>query len=314
MQKNLYQLLELPDLSGIETVKRQFRMLAMRYHPDKHPENPEFEERFKSISAAYEVLGNEAKKREYDYRLNYQYVNLEGMDKNGEDLRKQQTVLLRKKRKEAVTKKIIQEYEILKNRNTFRFRLALYVAVILFGIQLIAENLYYTEESFAPINYVLGGVMIVGGSILWQNMFYTILLFKKLVQGAVKNIATRIWINLFLINSTALLLAFGLSYGIATYHFRNFYTETVGVIKTVWYPIGIGEYKKVLTYYHNGKRYRKTFEETAFGDETEKVVTVIYSYRNPKFAKVKEINASNQNRELHLLNHLRQVSDFEPFR
>ena len=268
-------------------------MLAMQYHPDKHPENPEFEERFKSISAAYEVLGNEAKKREYDYRLNYQYVDLEGKVKNGEDLRKQQAVLLRKKRKEAVTKKIIQEYEILKNGNTFRFRLALYVAVILFGIQLIAENLYYTEESFAPINYVLGGVMIVGGSILWQNMVYAILLFKKLVQGAVKNIATRIWINLFLINSTALLLAFGLSYGIATYHFRNFYTETVGVIKTVWYPIGIGEYKKVLTYYHNGKRYRKIFEETEFGDETEKVVTVMYSYRNPKFAKVKEINASN---------------------
>lgn len=293
MQKNLYQLLELPDLAGIETVKRQFRMLALQYHPDKHPENPEFEEKFKSISAAYEVLGNELKKRDYDYRLSYRYVDLEEKLKADAELRKQQTALLRKKRREAATKKIIQEYETLKNGNTFRFRLALYVAVILFGIQLIAENLYYTEESFAPINFVLGSIMIVGGSILWQNMVYTILLFKKLVQGSVKNIATRIWTNLFLINSTALLLAVGLSYGVAIYHFRNFYTETVGIIKTVWYPIGIGEYKKVLTYYHNGKRYRKTFEETAFGDETEKVVTVMYSYRNPKFAKVKEINASN---------------------
>jgi hypothetical protein len=63
--KNYYSILGLPDTASGEAIKRAYRQLALRYHPDKNPSR-EAEERFKEINAAYAVLGDAASRRAYD--------------------------------------------------------------------------------------------------------------------------------------------------------------------------------------------------------------------------------------------------------
>ncbi len=47
-------------------IKKAYRKLAMMYHPDKNPDDPEASEKFHDINAAYEVLSDNDKKQIYD--------------------------------------------------------------------------------------------------------------------------------------------------------------------------------------------------------------------------------------------------------
>lgn len=49
-----------------EEIKKAYRSLAFKYHPDRNPGDKLAEEQFKKINAAYEVLGDETKRRNYD--------------------------------------------------------------------------------------------------------------------------------------------------------------------------------------------------------------------------------------------------------
>jgi curved DNA-binding protein CbpA len=66
MIKDYYTTLGLgPDSSAVE-IKKAYRRLAMKYHPDRNNGNSESEERLKEINEAYHVLGDENKRRYYD--------------------------------------------------------------------------------------------------------------------------------------------------------------------------------------------------------------------------------------------------------
>jgi molecular chaperone DnaJ len=68
MIKDYYTTLGLsPDSSAAE-IKKAYRRLAMKYHPDRNNGNSESEERLKEINEAYQVLGDENKRRYYDLR------------------------------------------------------------------------------------------------------------------------------------------------------------------------------------------------------------------------------------------------------
>ena len=62
----LYDLLEISPDADEETIKKAYRRLAVKYHPDKNPGNKEAEEKFKKLSHAYEILGNKEKRQLYD--------------------------------------------------------------------------------------------------------------------------------------------------------------------------------------------------------------------------------------------------------
>lgn len=66
MAKSLYTILNIPETADAATIKKAYRTLAKEYHPDKNPNNPEAEDKFKEINAAYEVLSNSEKKQQYD--------------------------------------------------------------------------------------------------------------------------------------------------------------------------------------------------------------------------------------------------------
>jgi molecular chaperone DnaJ len=65
-EKNYYDVLGVSESADAKEITRAYRKLARQHHPDANPGNDQSEERFKEISAAYDVLGDEAKRKEYD--------------------------------------------------------------------------------------------------------------------------------------------------------------------------------------------------------------------------------------------------------
>ncbi len=63
---DLYAVLEVERSADPDTLKKAYRSLARRYHPDANPDNPEAEARFKEISHAYEVLSDPERRAHYD--------------------------------------------------------------------------------------------------------------------------------------------------------------------------------------------------------------------------------------------------------
>jgi molecular chaperone DnaJ len=65
-KKDLYEILGVKKEAGADELKRAYRKLAKKYHPDANPGNKIAEEKFKEISQAYDVLSDPAKKKQYD--------------------------------------------------------------------------------------------------------------------------------------------------------------------------------------------------------------------------------------------------------
>src|ERR687895_880562 len=63
---DLYKALEVSKEASQDEIRRSYRRLARKYHPDANPGDRQAEERFKEIQQAYEVLSNPEKRREYD--------------------------------------------------------------------------------------------------------------------------------------------------------------------------------------------------------------------------------------------------------
>lgn len=65
-KEDYYELLGVPRNASDSDIKKSFRRLAMKYHPDRNKDNPEAEEKFKKIKEAYEILSDAKKRSAYD--------------------------------------------------------------------------------------------------------------------------------------------------------------------------------------------------------------------------------------------------------
>ncbi|MCL4153133.1 UNVERIFIED_CONTAM: hypothetical protein GTU68_046606, partial [Idotea baltica] len=61
-----YESLGISKSASADEIKKAYRKLALKLHPDKNPDNPEAEEKFKVCSEAYQVLSNDETRAKYD--------------------------------------------------------------------------------------------------------------------------------------------------------------------------------------------------------------------------------------------------------
>lgn len=65
-KKDYYQILGVAKTASADEIKSAYRKLALKYHPDRNPDNKEAEDKFKEAAEAYEVLSDVDKRRTYD--------------------------------------------------------------------------------------------------------------------------------------------------------------------------------------------------------------------------------------------------------
>jgi molecular chaperone DnaJ len=65
-EKDYYRVLGVSDTASQKDIRSAFRKLSRQYHPDANPDDTAAEERFKEVSAAYDVVGDSEKRKEYD--------------------------------------------------------------------------------------------------------------------------------------------------------------------------------------------------------------------------------------------------------
>lgn len=75
-QKDYYKVLGVPKTASESDIKTAYRKLAMKYHPDRNPDNKDAENKFKEASQAYEVLSDPDKRKRYDQ---FGHAGVDGM-------------------------------------------------------------------------------------------------------------------------------------------------------------------------------------------------------------------------------------------
>ena len=79
---NYYKILELDETANSDEIKKAYRKLSLRYHPDKNPNDPETVKKFQTITEAYEILGDKDKKKQYDMLQKNPFMNMMGQNMN----------------------------------------------------------------------------------------------------------------------------------------------------------------------------------------------------------------------------------------
>ncbi len=65
-KRDYYEVLGISKTASADEIKSAYRKLALKYHPDRNPDNKEAEDKFKEAAEAYEVLSDDQKRKTYD--------------------------------------------------------------------------------------------------------------------------------------------------------------------------------------------------------------------------------------------------------
>ena len=79
-KRDYYEILDVPRTASADEIKKAYRKMALKHHPDKNPDDPNTEAKFKEAAEAYEVLSDADKKQRYD---RYGHDGVKGMPGGG---------------------------------------------------------------------------------------------------------------------------------------------------------------------------------------------------------------------------------------
>ena len=106
--KDSYQILGVQPNSTEEEIKKAFRALAKKYHPDMHPDDATMEAKFKEINDAYAILSDSKKREKYD------------LERNGQNQKKEEKQTKEKKGRAEQAQKVDLDFsQIHKNFEQF---------------------------------------------------------------------------------------------------------------------------------------------------------------------------------------------------
>jgi len=83
MEETFYNILEIPETASKDEIKKAYRKLSLKWHPDKNPGNGDAISKFQKISEAYETLSDDSRKQAYDNRNNNPFARMHSMNGNG---------------------------------------------------------------------------------------------------------------------------------------------------------------------------------------------------------------------------------------
>ena len=69
--QDCYKVLGLARSAAAQEIKKAYRALSLQFHPDKNPDDPAAKDRFLEVANAYEILGDAANRKDYDYTLDH---------------------------------------------------------------------------------------------------------------------------------------------------------------------------------------------------------------------------------------------------
>jgi molecular chaperone DnaJ len=84
-KRDYYEVLGVAKNAAADEIKKAYRKVAIKYHPDKNPDDPSAEDKFKEAAEAYEVLSDANKKARYD-QYGHQGMGGNGGGPNMEDI------------------------------------------------------------------------------------------------------------------------------------------------------------------------------------------------------------------------------------
>lgn len=178
MVENYYNFLEIDDYSEISDVKKAFRRLAMKYHPDLNPDK-DTSDKFKNILRAYETLKDIYTKKKYDELLKsgfdltnfYKSFNTE----SDSEIRRKQFFRMRKEKDELEEIENLVSYEKSLLKFPFKFRITIIVFSQITAILLVLRDWYAKESFIAWGSFLFFAINLV----LW-NELYKIYWHKKI--------------------------------------------------------------------------------------------------------------------------------------